>query len=361
MTYKELKNGYSSLTSIIVEEGNEKYDSRDNCNAIIETKSNVLIVGSNNAIIPNSVTSIGDQAFEYCEGLTSITIPNSVTSIGDYAFEGCSGLTSITIPNSVTSIGKEAFKGCSGLTSISIPNSVTSIDPFVFDQCSGLTSIIVEKGNTYYDGRDNCNAIIETKSNTLIYGCKNTVIPNSVTSIGPSAFSECSSLTSIIIPESVTNIESSAFWYCSGLTSVTIPNSVTSIGWEAFAYCSGLTSITIPESVTKIDLRAFAYSTNLTSVTNLATTPQVINNYTFANDDTSITRVLHVRPGCKAAYEAAWFWKDFTIVEDVTTGINVVESTPTISSDKIFSISGQQLNKTKKGVNIINGKKIIVK
>ena len=171
-----------------------------------------------------SVTIIGNQAFSYCSGLTSITIPNSVTSIGNYAFDGCSGLTSITIPNSVTSIGNWVFYGCSGLTSLTFPNSVTSIGERAFDGCSGLTSI---------------------------------TIPNSVTSIGQYAFRGCKNLTSVTIPNSVTSIGIQAFYGCSGLTSVTIPNSVTSIGDEAFRGCQSLTSINIPNSVTSIGSRVF--------------------------------------------------------------------------------------------------------
>ena len=197
--------------------------------------------------IPNSVTSIGNHTFENCERLTSITIPNSVTSIGKSAFER-SGLTSITIPNSVTSIGESAFAYCTYLTSLTIPNSVTSIGNYAFRYCSGLASITVEKGNTKYDSRDNCNAIIETNTNKLIAGCKNTTIPNSVMSIGDYAFDSCSGLTSITIPNSVTSIGNYAFRNCSGLTSITIPNSVTSIGNWAFSYCSGLTSITFERS-----------------------------------------------------------------------------------------------------------------
>ena len=233
----------SSLTSMVVEEGNTTYDSRDNCNAIIETATNTLIIGYQNTIIPNSVTSIGGYAFFECSSLTSITIPNSVTRIGDHAFDGCSSLASVTIPNSVTRIGAKAFSHCSSLTSVTIPNSVTSIGDRAFGYCDALTSMVVEEGNTTYDSRENCNAIIETATNTLIAGCQNTIIPNSVTSIGYSAFFSCSSLTSITIPNSVTSIGDYAFYGCSSLTSITIPNSVTSIGERAFSYCDALTSI----------------------------------------------------------------------------------------------------------------------
>ena len=234
--------GCSGLISIVVESSNTVYDSRNNCNAIIETASNTLIAGCMNTKIPLSVTSIGVAAFSYCSGLTSIDIPSSVTSIGYGAFVGCKGLTSLHIPNSVTRIEDYTFNNCQGLTSVVIPSSVTSIGQYAFSSCYGLAFIVVESGNSVYDSRNNCNAIIETTSNTLIAGCKNTLIPSSVTSIGDNAFNFCVYLTSIEIPSSVTSIGNFAFGWCGGLTSIEIPSSVTSIGDGAF-YDSGLTSI----------------------------------------------------------------------------------------------------------------------
>ena len=218
-------------------------------------------------VIPNSVTSIGNQAFCNCSGLTSVVIGNSVASIGEWAFDNCKGLESVTIPNSVTSIGNWAFNGCSGLTSIEIGNSVTSIGGYAFQYCFSLENMVVAVGNTVYDSRNNCNAIIETSTNTLAFGCKNTVIPNSVTSIRYAAFYGCKNLTSVVIPNSVTSIGNRAFYDCSGLTSITIPNNVTSIGSEAFRGCSGLTSITIPNNVTSIGNYTFYGCSGLTSIT----------------------------------------------------------------------------------------------
>ena len=428
---------FANCYSVTLQPGNSVYDSRDNCNAIIETNSNTLIAGFKDTTIPNSVTSIGSSAFSGCSGLTSITIPNSVTSIGNSAFSGCSGLTSITIPNSVTSIGNDAFFVCSGLTSITIPNSVTSIGNYAFSGCSGLTSvtfgnsvttiggsafsgcsgltsltipqsvtsigyrafsstgltfvelqcsattdlvadvfpecplkevkfdcekvtsllsrssvekitmtnnvtsidasafvscfsltsvtipnsvtsigpaafaacpnlasIIVEEGNTIYDSRNNCNAIIETASNSLIAGCKNTCIPNSVTTIYNAAFAGNFTLTSVTIPNSVTTIMDYAF-DSSGLTSITISKSVTSIGNTAFANCTQLTDV-------------FCYAEEV---------PSTPSNAFEASSLSGAT--LHVPATAVKAYSEASPWSGFNSIAP----IEVLEpcATPTIA------------------------------
>ena len=244
-------------------------------------------------LIPDSVTSIGDYAFYGCSGLTSVVIPDSVTSIGDYAFCGCSNLTSVVIPDSVTSIGNSAFYNCSSLTSIVIPDSVTSIGDSAFYGCSNLASVVIPDsvtsiGDDAFYGCSNltsvyitdivawCNiAFVDYDSNPLKYAenlylngelVTDFVIPDSVTSIGYSAFYGCSSLTSVVIPDRVTSIGSSAFYGCSGLTSVVIGDSVTSIGSRAFCHCSDLTSVVIPDSVTSIGYWAFEYCSSLKDV-----------------------------------------------------------------------------------------------
>ena len=318
-----------------------------------------------------SVTAIGDSAFFDCVGLTSVTIPSSVSSIGKYAFWDCTRLTAVNIPNSVTTMGVEAFSYCQGLTSVTIPNSVTSIGVGAFLKCNGLTSIIVESGNTVYDSRDNCNAIIETASNTLIAGCRNTAIPGSVTALGDYAFGLIVNLGNVDIPGSVTYIGEGAFIGCSGLTGVNFPNTVTSIGDVAFYQCSDLTDVTIGDSVTAIGHRAFYGCMGLTSLTlgpsvstigegafmycrltslTLPSSVTSIGDYAFMHcsritdvysyiTDFSVLstgdqvfyigaggdysyRTLHVPDGTAAAYQSDEHWYPYfgQIVEDLITG-----------------------------------------
>lgn len=230
---------------MVVEDNNPVYDSRNGCNAIIETSSNTLISGTVTSIIPESVKSIGNSAF-LCISLSSITIPNGVMRIGEGAFNGCSSLTSVTIPESVISIRDYAFGG-SGLTSVTIPSSVTEIGENPFNYCTSLQQIIVNPNNHVYDSREECNAIIKTSSNTLIIGCQNTTISNSVANIGSFAFWGCSDLTSITIPESVTSIGDYSFDDCSGLTSVvTEMETPFAFGSDAFENIGSSCVLTVP-------------------------------------------------------------------------------------------------------------------
>ena len=240
-----------------------------------------------------------------------------VTRIGEWAFCYSFAITSVTIPNSVTSIGEYAFYSCRGITSLTIPQSVTSIVGTTFG-VSGIMSITVESGNPVYDSRDNCNAIIETATNTLVCGFKNTTIPNSVTSIGNFAFAYCLGLTSITIPNSVTSIGEAAFAENPDLTNITIPNNVISIGSSAFAACTGLTSVTIGSSVASIGDHAFFACQNVQSITNCATTPQVVTEDVLGGEGTYMpgmdksTCVLYVPQESINAYKTADVWQDFS-------------------------------------------------
>ncbi len=297
----EVFDGCRNMTSLRVEDGNLYYDSRDDCNAVIETSSNTLIAGCKNTTIPNTVTAIGQGAFSMCYDMESIQIPGSVESIGDVAFYDCYALPSIEIPNSVKSIGWLAFCQCYSLQSLRIPASVTSIGTPFMQSCYSVESLQVDADNLYYDSRDGCNAIIETSTNTLIAGCMNTVIPNTVTRIGEEAF-----------------------WGCSGLTSIVIPNSVTSIGSDGLSYCNGLTAIDIPSSIVLLEQRALS-SRYIVDVTVHWNYPLAITADVFSDMNLSAA-TLHVPYGTKFLYETAEVWRDFgTIIEDVEREIENIQ------------------------------------
>lgn len=380
--FYESRGTLKKVESIEVNELNPVFDSRDGCNAIINTSQNKLIAGINNTVIPATVTRIGEFAFMDCEEITSIDIPAGVTSIDDGAFCGCRALESFTIPSGVTTIGyrtflncgkletitipasltgigssafegcssliteisipadmtvvpSAAFRGCSSLTSVTIPSSVTRIedDAFygcesltditipegvtdirygafsgckkisslyipssvssisigAFNNCDALESIVVAAGNTTYDSRNDCKAIIKTSTNELVAGSANTVVPSgvtiinygafsgrtgleelvlpvSLTSIGSYSFTNCINLENINIPDGVTDIGTSAFEGCEKLSSIEIPNTVTSIGHNAFNGCYALTTIELSNSITNIDFEAFAGCESLETV-----------------------------------------------------------------------------------------------
>ena len=334
----------STLSSIKVGDENAVYDSRNDCNGIIESSSNKLIFGFEKTIIPNSVTSIGGSAFSGCSGLTSINIPNSVTSIGDYAFSGCSGLTSMTIPNSVTSIGGSAFSGCSSLTSIAIPNSVTSIGEQAFYDCSGLTSInipnsVTSLGSKAFDG----TAWYNNQPDGLVYAglfayvykgempVNTTIIlKEGTTGIASGAFCYCKNLSAVTIPSSIKRINRDAFRECTGLTSATLPANLESIGACAFFDCTGLTSITLPKSLNSIEYGAFLYCTNLVSISSKIEKPFEIDESVFDSGDLFsrdnyiyLNTQLSVPVGTKSLYQNTKGWDLFVniVEEDVTDEI----------------------------------------
>ena len=293
--------------------------------------------------IPASVTSIGQSAFSGCSALSSITIPASVTSIGKQAFYGCTKLetvtfaegskletigesafygcnilSSITIQASVTSIGNFAFQYCYALESINIPASVTSFGWAPFNGCTGLEAISVDAGNPVFSSPDGCNAIIETAKNTLIQGCKNTVIPESVKIIGTYAFCNMTTLESIDIPASVTSICSSAFQFCYSLKSVTIPASsvLESLGSNAFGTCKALESINIPASVTSLEDYTFNFCSNLKSVTvNWTAADKIVQINSKVFKDVHEGMTLIVPAGTESLYAAATGWSTYKIVE----------------------------------------------
>ena len=282
---------------------------RDNSYCVPASLKKVTILGG----------KIGDNAFQYCSGLTSVTLPNSVTAIGENAFAGCTSLTSVTLPNSVTTIGEFAFVGCEGITSIVIPDSVKSIGWCAFHHCNSLEEITVPfvgdgSDNTHFgyifgasnyalnydciqtslkkvtilggkiekNAFDGCGSLtsvtigdrVTTIGEYAFTNCKSlinviigngaTSTGNSITTIGKYAFEGCESLTNVTLGDSVTTIGASAFRNCIGLTSITIPNSVTTIGVYAFKGCYSLTRVTIPISVTLVGNLAFDGCTNLT-------------------------------------------------------------------------------------------------
>ncbi len=305
-----------SLVSITVDEGNPIYDSRNNCNAIIETERNTVVVGCKNSIIPNGVTGIGTEAFYGCD-IADITLPNSLTRIAIYAFDECKALTSITIPASVTSIANTPFWAC-----------------------DALASIKVDEGNPVFDSRNDCNAIIETATNTLKVGCKGTVIPSSVTSIGYMAFADCFKLLSINISEGVTSIGENAFQECFGMTSVAIPSTVTEIGDYAFAYCSSLT-----------DVYCFAEDIPAAGTT-------IFEDLDFE------AATLHVPAASLEQYQTTEPWSSFgTIValtQDDIDAVEEVEAAETATETARYDLQGRQISTPQnqrptnvKGINII--------
>lgn len=361
---KKMAVGCYQIKILEVDEGNKYYDSRNNCNAIIETATNKLMIGCKNTVIPGSVMWIGREAFMSCFDLKTIKIPNSVEKIGDLAFSYCISLTSITLPSSLKKIGKKAFHECKftlpqiknnsrlnekrnnywgaeiydviqedGLcingneaithrgfpkvitiptvvtclrqqvfencqfTRIFIPKTVTQIEPGAFMSCSKLKELSVEAGNPRYDSRNNCNGIIETATNTLVVGCKKTIIPDTVTCVGKDAFGSGCTIKSIVIPNSVVSIEDSAFYACCELKSITIPHSVKTLGADVFADCAQLNKLYVCwKHPIEVDGNVFPH-----------------NGY---HGEGMILLTLYVPKDTAELYRSAPVWKDFAEIKE---------------------------------------------
>jgi len=324
------------------------------------------------------VEDVSSNAFYGCSELKSVTIPEGVISIETEAFCKCTGLTSVELPLSLTLIGLEAFSQCSSLLSITIPQNVNRIVGNPFWGCKNLSSITVESGNPIYDSRGNCNAIIETATNELLVGCKNTIIPNSIRIIGFNAFGDCEGLKSLDLPNSITAINDGAFYGCKNLFSINIPNSVTSIGEKvfggckslisahfpentkeipnyvfnncsslssfeiprnvtsigdgAFFDCSSLTSITIPDNVVNIGDYAFYGCSGLTKIFCLRKSPPTCGSKIFDYIDRSKC-ILYVPKGATDAYKSANGWKDFFFISEDSPTEDVLEKEVVLSAN----------------------------
>ena len=327
----------SNIETITVNPKNKTFDSRNECNAIINTEDTLLVLGCSNTKIPSGITEIGEGAFMNCKNLREIIIPEGVVSIGSEAFYGCSALRRVQLPTSLVCFDRHShFSHCTSLDSIFIPQNVDSIPSDIFVDCHSLAKIVVDKRNQKYDSRQDCNCVIRTSDNVLVAGCKGSVIVDGIQSIDEYSFNE-SSITSIHIPASVVRIDSTAFRdneYCmaisvdsnnpyyksdgtnsimergtnklvlacattqispevssigayaftnsSGL--VVIPSGVRSIGHAAFGECKDLFTVIIPPSVERIERFAFGHCKQLTNVI-MRGTPAFIHESAFDGCD----------------------------------------------------------------------------
>ncbi|MBQ0115122.1 MAG: leucine-rich repeat protein [Bacteroidales bacterium] len=344
------------------------YDINEDGQSVTLASGDYSLVGS--VTIPSSVTFesktypvtvIGYKAFDHFESMTAVTIPNTVTTINASAFIGCSALKNINFGSSVEFIGSEAFAECTALTSVTLPASVNEVETRIFMGCSSLTSITVASGNTTYDSRNNCNAIVETESNTLVSGCKSTVIPSTIKSIGDGAFRGCIGLTSVVIPNSVTYVGSCSFCNCTDLTTATIGSAVEWINWSAFDGCSALktlnynaracnnfgsgwawgtqldtlnignsvvtipswfmeeqselTTLTIGSAVREIGSCAFSDCAKIKTINSYAVVAPVLEEEVF-NSETYENATLYVPHSGVHSYKVADGWKEFLHIEE---------------------------------------------
>lgn len=332
--------GCNNITSIEVDDRNKIYDSREGCNAVIETNRQRLVLGCSSTKIPAGVEEIGENSFRGCENLREIVIPEGVDLIDDCAFKGCSSLKKVSLPSSLNVFyGNSHFSDCISLESIHLPANVYLIPNYIFKGCVSLREIVVDKGNALYDSRNNCNAVIRSSDNQLIAGCKTSVIVDGIKSIGAHAFRK-HDVTSIFIPASVEYIDSTAFLenkncksimvdkgnavfksedsnsvveknthklvlacsttkilpevtsigahaYLNTPLLIVLPDGIKTIRYGAFMECADLNTIFIPSSVERIERFAFAGCENLCDVIQMGSQAKI--------DDKAFDRCIRLR------------------------------------------------------------------
>ena len=345
------------LERITIDANNKYYNSHNGCNAIIlETEKtedfwenyiqpkyfddnrnryyNVVLQGCKNTVIPEGVEAIGTHAFYGCP-ITEVKIPSSCTFIDQYAFAGCEQLSSLDLPANLKLIYDYAFDGCKSIKSLKIPQYVETINSTTFYGCSGLESITVSAGNAKYDSRNNCNAIIEKNVDysywdseqettiemivsRLLLGCKNTSIPNGVELIGDGAFDNIEDLKSIILPSSILKIQQA--FRNTGLETV-------------YSY------ITDPSKVSAIFVLGWDENTG----------------------ESYYPSTLYVPKGTKEKYLASESWNKFgQVIELDENSTDIISTDDYVPSEGVFSISGHRLFVPHKGINVINGRKVLI-
>ena len=394
-------SGCTALTSLTIPQsvttiGNEVFF---NCSTLISITGgdNIANIGrdafTRTAWVgnqPNGLAYVGNALYLYKGTMpenTSIEIRKGTTCIAAYAFRRCKELVSVTIPNSVKGIGEEAFAQCS-LSAINLPSSVEAIGHEAFRHCPSLATIIVDKDNKTFDSRNNCNAVIRTADNEMVLGCKNTTIPNTVTSLGVASFMGCDDITTIAIPNSVTTIDRTVFYELQGLTTLSFPNSVTNIKDEAIKKCSNLETVKIGSGLTTIGQENMERCENLKDLYIFARNIPEIEGFDYYSDnidpyspplfeDTPIaSATLHVPAELVENYKQTKVWNGFGNIvalteEDIeemnqASGVQTVMNAPNGQVESVYTIGGQRINKAQRSLNIIRTKdgktkKVVVK
>ena len=346
---------------------------------------------SGDIVIPETVTynnktltvvKIGENAFSNCLGLSSVTIPQTVTYIGSQAFIGCGAITGITIPSSVTFIGYKAFGNCISLNNIVFEDGDKTLEwnnnssTTIFYGCP-IDSLYLGRNLKRTDEYYAYGLFVDSSVKKLVVGntvteiekysffrcskLKEISLGNSVTTIGESAFRNCDNLTEISLPNSVTTIGQYAFADCDNLTEISLGNSVTTIGQFAFSGCDNLTEISLGKSVAVIGSAALLGCENLTTIYSLNPTPPTFEIDEFTNKQ-YINMNVYVAKGSLAAYQTADIWKNFWNLQEYSTDTGIGNITVDgVQENKIYDLQGRKLDAPQHGINIINGKKVLVK